>query len=125
VDQFTRECLCLVADQSLTGEKMAQALEPIVIQRGAPRSITVANGGEFASRVMDAWAYRHGIHLDFMVFFTLEDVRQKLARWQEDYNRVRLHSALEDRAPATIVAEWVAATTLTDQETPELPETLT
>jgi putative transposase len=25
VDQFTRECLCLVADQSLTGEKVAQA----------------------------------------------------------------------------------------------------
>jgi transposase InsO family protein len=102
VDQFTRECLCLVADQSLTGEKVAQALEPIVIQRGAPRSITVDNGSEFASRVMDAWAYRHGIHLDFIrpgkpvengfiesfngrlrdeclnveVFFTLEDVRR-------------------------------------------------
>jgi putative transposase len=151
VDQFTRECLCLVADQSLTGEKVAQALEPIVIQRGAPRSITVDNGSEFASRVMDAWAYRHGLHLDFIrpgkpvengfiesfngrlrdeclnveVFFTLEDVRQKLARWQEDYNRVRPHSALEDRAPATFVAEWVAATTPTDQETPELLETLT
>ena len=25
VDQFTRECLCVVADQSLTGEKGAQA----------------------------------------------------------------------------------------------------
>jgi putative transposase len=25
VDQFTRECLCLAADQSLTGEKVAQA----------------------------------------------------------------------------------------------------
>lgn len=42
VDQFTRECLCLVADQSLTGEKVVQALEPVVAQRGAPSSITVA-----------------------------------------------------------------------------------
>jgi len=110
VDQFTRECLCLAADQSLTGEKVAQALEPIVTQRGAPRSITVDNGSEFASRVMDAWVYRHGIQLDFIrpgkpvengfiesfngrlrdaclnedVFFTLEDVREKLACWQED-----------------------------------------
>ncbi len=25
VDQFTRECVCLVADQSLTGEKVTQA----------------------------------------------------------------------------------------------------
>lgn len=61
VDQFSRECLCLLADQSLTGEKVAQALEPLVTQRGAPRSITVDNGSEFASRVLDAWAYRHGI----------------------------------------------------------------
>jgi transposase InsO family protein len=66
VDQFTRECLCLVADQSLTGEKVAQALEPVVMQRGAPRAITVDNGSEFASRVMDAWVYRHGIQLDFI-----------------------------------------------------------
>lgn len=134
VDQFTRECLCLVADQSLTGEKVAQALEPIVLQRGAPRSITVDNGSEFASRVMDAWAYRHGIQLDFIrpgkpvengfiesfngrlrdeclnveVFFTLEDVREKLARWQEDYNLLRPHSALQDQAPASFAAQWVA-----------------
>ena len=65
VEQFTRECVCLVADQSLTGEKVAQALEPVVMQRGAPRAITVDNGSEFASRVMDACAYRHGIQLDF------------------------------------------------------------
>ena len=43
VDQFTRECLCLLADQSLSGEKVTQALEPVVLQRGAPRSITVDN----------------------------------------------------------------------------------
>ena len=106
IDQFTRECLCLLADQSLTGEKVAAALDPVVLQRGAPRSITVDNGSEFASRVMDAWAYRQGIHLDVIrpgkpvdncfiesfngrvrdaclnieVVFTLEDVREKLAR---------------------------------------------
>lgn len=151
VDQFTRECLCLVADQSLTGEKVAQALEPVVIQRGAPRAITVDNGSEFASRVMDAWAYRHGIQLDFIrpgkpvengfiesfngrlrdeclnveVFFTLEDVRGKLRRWQQDYNLVRPHSALQDQAPAAFVVEWVATTTPTGQDTPELLETLT
>ncbi len=36
VDQFTWECLCLVVDQSLTGEKVAPALEPVVMQSGAP-----------------------------------------------------------------------------------------
>ncbi len=66
VDQFTRECLCLLADRSLTGENVAQALELLVGQRGVPHSITVDNGSEFASRVMDAWASRHGIQLDFI-----------------------------------------------------------
>ena len=45
---------------------MAQALEPVVLQRGAPHSITVDNGSEFASRVTDAGTYRHGILLDFI-----------------------------------------------------------
>ncbi len=150
VDQFTRECLCLVADQSLTGEKVAQALEPIVTQRGVPRSITVDNGSEFASRVMDAWAYRHGIQLDFIrpgkpvengfiesfngrlrdeclnleVFFTLEDVREKLSRWQQDYNLVRPHSALADYTPVPFVVQWRAANS-TEHDFPELLEEVT
>jgi Integrase core domain len=142
--------LGLLADQSLTGEKVAQALEPVVAQRGAPRAITVDNGSEFAGRVMDAWAYRHGIQLDFIrpgepvensfiesfngrlwdeclnveVFFTLEDVRQKLSCWQENYNRLRPHSSLQDQAPATFVADWLA-TVQTAHACPELVETLT
>jgi putative transposase len=150
VDQFTRECLCLVADQSLTGEKVAQALAPVVIQRGAPRSITVDNGSEFASRIMDAWIYRHGIQLDFIrpgkpvensfiesfngrlrdeclnvdVFFALEDVREKLARWQEDYNRLRPHSSLQDQAPASFAEDW-STTARTAHTSHELLEALT
>jgi len=150
VDQFTRECLCLVADQSLTGEKVAAALEPLVLQRGAPRAITVDNGSEFASRVMDAWAYRHRIQLDVIrpgkpvencfiesfngrlrdeclnveVFFTLEDVREKLAPWQEDYNLMRPHSSLQDQVPAFVAAEW-STTAQTVHAPHELLETLT
>jgi putative transposase len=66
VDQFTRECLCLHADTSLSGEKVTAALDVIVAERGAPLSITVDNGAEFASRAMDFWAYTNGVHLDFI-----------------------------------------------------------
>jgi transposase InsO family protein len=58
------------------------------------------------------------------VFFTLEDVREKLSRWQEDYNRVRPHSSLQDQAPATFAADWVA-TLQTGHTSSELLETLT
>jgi putative transposase len=43
VDQFTRECLLLLADSSLTGQKVALALSQVVAERGAPASITVDN----------------------------------------------------------------------------------
>lgn len=150
VDQFTRECLCLVSNRSFTGEKVAQVLEPFVIERGAPRSNTVDKRSEFASRVMDAWAYRHGIQLDFIragkpvensfiesfngrlrdaclnmdIFFRLEDVREKLTRWREDYNHQRPHSSLHDEPPAAFAVEW-SAVTQREPATPELLETLT
>jgi transposase InsO family protein len=50
--------------------------------------------------------------LNVEVFFTLEDVREKLVRWQEDYNRLRPHSSLQDQAPACFAAQWSTATPL-------------
>jgi Integrase core domain len=66
VDQYIRECLTLHADAALSGEKVAAALEKVVALRGAPNSITVDNGTEFASKAMDHWAYVNGVHLDFI-----------------------------------------------------------
>ena len=130
VDQYTRECLTLHADTDLSGEKVVAALDKIVTSRGAPKSITVDNGTEFASKAMDHWAYLNGVHLDFIrpgrpvengyiesfngrlrdeclnveVFFSLADARQKLALWLHDYNHHRPHSALADRTPAEFAA---------------------
>ena len=126
VDQYTRECLTLHADNALSGEKVAIALDRIVAVRGVPKSITVDNGTEFASKAMDVWAYTNSVHLDFIrpdrpvengfiesfngklgdeclnveVFFTRVDARRKLELWQHDYNHHRPHSALADRTPA-------------------------
>jgi putative transposase len=44
VDQFTRECLALFADNSLNGHKVALVLSQLVAERGAPLSITADNG---------------------------------------------------------------------------------
>jgi putative transposase len=132
VDQFTRECLLLLADSSLSGHKVAMALSQVIAERGAPTSITVDNGTEFCSRAMEAWAYQFGVQLDFIrpgkpvensyiesfngrlrdeclnveVFFGITDVRHKLERWRQDYNQVRPHSALRDNAPACFAAQW-------------------
>jgi putative transposase len=130
IDQYTRECLTLHADTALSGEKVAAELDNIVALRGAPKSITVDNGTESASKAMDLWAYSNGVHLDFIrpgrpvengyiesfngrlrdeclnveIFFTLADARRKLALWFHDYNNHRPHSALADRTPAEFAA---------------------
>jgi putative transposase len=48
IDQFTRECLALVADGALNGHKVALTLSQVVAERGAPESITADHGSEFA-----------------------------------------------------------------------------
>lgn len=132
IDQFTRECVLLYADLSMSGTKVAAALEPTVRKRGAPQSITCDNGSEFCSRVMDARAWKTGIQLVFItpgrpvengliesfngrlrdeclnvsMFFSLADVRQQLQRWHRDYNQFRPHSSLEDRTPNEFARVW-------------------
>jgi putative transposase len=67
LDLHTRESLALVADRSLTGVKVAEALNRVLQHRQrTPQAITVDNGDEFVSREMDAWAYAHDIRLDFI-----------------------------------------------------------
>ena len=66
VDIYTREALALVADRSLTGLKVAAALSTVLQRRSTPEAISVDNGTEFVSKAMDAWAYAHGVRLDFI-----------------------------------------------------------
>ena len=84
------------------------------------------NGSEFASRALDAWAYREGVKLDFIrpgkpvenafiesfngrlrdeclntqVFASLEDAQATLESWRVDYNLHRPHSALGNLPPS-------------------------
>jgi putative transposase len=125
VDVFTRECLALEADFSLTGRKVAAVMDRLQLERGCPKVITVDNGSEFYSREMDAWAYRQGVRLDFIrpgkpvenpyiesfngrlrdellngeIFFSIEDARRKLLEWKHDFNESRPHSSLGGLTP--------------------------
>jgi putative transposase len=127
IDQFTRECVRLEADRSMTGRKVAEALERAKQERSRlPESITVDNGSEFCSRALEAWAMAHDVQLRFIRpgrpvengfiesfngrlrdeclnvewFSSLEDARQKLAKFREHYNHRRPHSSLADHTPA-------------------------
>ena len=125
----------MLADNTLSGEKVAAALDKVLLLRGAPESITVDNETEFTSKALDHWAYKNGVHLNFIrpgrpvengyiesfngklrdeclnveVFFSVADARRKLCLWRQDYNHHRPHSALDDRTPASFAATYAAA----------------
>jgi Integrase core domain len=115
----------------MNGMKVARALELAKQERGGlPKSITVDNGSEFCSRALESWAMSQGVQLCFIRpgrpvengfiesfngrlrdeclnvewFSSLDDARQKLAKFREHYNQQRPHSALADRTPAAFAA---------------------
>jgi putative transposase len=52
VDDFTREALALVVDTSLSGARVARALDALVAIRGQPAIIVSDNGTELTSRAI-------------------------------------------------------------------------
>jgi putative transposase len=131
IDQFTRECVLLEAERSMSGAQVAEALQRVIDREGAgPESITCDNGSEFAGRILEAWAIKQGVQLVFIHpgrpvensfiesfngrlrdeflnvewFASLEEARHKLALWRHHYNHERPHSALQDRTPAAVAA---------------------
>ena len=119
VDDFTRECLGLVADTSLSGLRVARELDTIIAQRGKPNMVVSDNGTELTSMAILKWSqeYRIDWHytqpgkptqnafvesfngrlrdecLNETLFSTVRHARAVLAAWKHDYNHHRPHSA--------------------------------
>jgi len=129
VDQFSRECLTLVADTSLPGLRVVRELNQLLIRRGKPASIVSDNGTELTSRAVLQWAQAQGIAWHYITpgkptengyteslngkirdeclnehwFKSLPEARTIISTWKEDYNHVRPHSSLNYQTPAEFV----------------------
>lgn len=60
VDDFTRECLALVADTSLSGARVARELDAVIARRGKPQTCVSDNGTELTSMAILAWSKTMG-----------------------------------------------------------------
>jgi putative transposase len=126
VDDFTRECLCLVADTSLSGRRVARELDLVIAARGRPLSCVSDNGTELTSMAILRWSQETqvGWHyiapgkptqnafvesfngrlrdelLNETLFTSLAHARAALAAWKDDYNTVRPHSGIRNLPPA-------------------------
>lgn len=52
MDQYSRECLALVADTSICGQRVVRQLHQLIHQRGKPACIVSDNGTELTSRAV-------------------------------------------------------------------------
>jgi len=135
VDDFTRECLCLVADTSLSGRRAARELDAIITRRGRPATCVSDNGTELTSVAILRWSQEARIDWHYIapgkptqnafvesfngrlrdellnetLFVSLAHARSALADWKDDYNTVRPHSSLGNLAPATYATLSVPA----------------
>ncbi|MDG1451010.1 MAG: IS3 family transposase [Ascidiaceihabitans sp.] len=125
-DDCCRENLCLMADTSISGARVARELDALVRIYGKPASIVSDNGTEFTSRAILKWANENDVEWHYIDpgkpqqnafiesfngslrdellneewFDNLDDARRKLALWRYDYNNVRPHSSLANQTPA-------------------------
>ena len=131
VDDFSRECLALVADTSLSGARVARELDAIVAARGRPSIVVSDNGTELTSTAILRWSQERRIDWHYIapgkptqnafvesfngrlrdeclnetLFTSLAQARVVLAAWRDDYNTIRPHSKLGGKTPVQIAAQ--------------------
>ena len=126
VDDFTLECLCLVADTLLSGVRVGRELNAIIARCDKPQTIVRDNGTELTSTATLHWSQEANVEWHYIapgkpqqnafiesfdgrlldellnetLFTSLGHARAVLAAWKHDYNTVRPHSGLDNLAPA-------------------------
>jgi len=153
IDVYTRECLAIEVDTSLTGERVARTLNRLQ-GRGWPQKIVVDNGPEFRGRVLDRWAYQTGVKLHFIEpgkpmqngfvegfnstfrdqclnehwFTSIAEARETIEQWRQTYNTIKPHSSLGRRTPVEFAALCSGLGRNTEQNrgltSPNVPGTL-
>ena len=131
VDDFTRECLALEVDTSLSGQRASRILEALRLADRLPGTIVCDNGTEFTSKAMLKWSLDKGVKLNFIEpgkptqnafiesfngkfrheclrqhwFESLYEARNIVEDWRQDYNHVRPHSSLNYQTPKEVARQ--------------------
>ncbi len=126
IDEYSRECLALLVNRSITSQGVIDQLFNLFVFRGIPEHIRSDNGTEFTAREIRSWLNRLGVKTLFIepgspwengyiesfngklrdellnreIFTTLIEARVLIEQWRREYNQVRPHSALGFRPPA-------------------------
>lgn len=131
MDVYSRECLALEVDTSITGSRVCRVLDRLGEERGLPLYLGTDNGPEFRSRQMDQWAYANNVKLHFIEpgkptqnafieslnsqirkklldvhwFANLDEVRREAETWRTINNTIKRHGSLGKTTPSEFAAQ--------------------
>jgi transposase InsO family protein len=141
MDEFTRECLALLVDRSITSDKVVDLLDWLFLIYGTPQYLRSDNGPELVAHKVQDWLAAVGCQtiyispgspwenayiesfigkfrkecVDRYLFHTLEETRNIIEDWRREYNHYRPHSALGYLPPTAFAAQH-SQTPLPNQE---------
>jgi len=130
VDEFTRECLAIEVERSMTATDVVATLKYLFEVRGVPQFIRSDNGPEFIAGAVKQWlresgagtlyiepgspwenAYSESFNgkfedelLNREEFATLKEAKVLVEDYRQEYNHRRPHSSLRYRTPAAFAA---------------------
>jgi putative transposase len=130
VDDYSRECLGLVVDTSLSGVRVSRELDRIAGLRGYPAMVVSDNGTELTSHAMLRWQEQRSVLWHYIapgkpqqngfvesfngrfrdeclnehLFGSLPGARRIIEAWRIDYNTERPHTSLDGLTPEAFAA---------------------
>jgi transposase InsO family protein len=139
-DEFTRECLALEVDRSITAEKIVDMLVGLFTMRGFPKHIRSDNGPEFIAQAIRKHAEQTGLEMLYVEpgapwengyaesffarlrdellnceeFENLAEARWFAHRYREEHNQQRPHSSLNYQTPSQFAAGLPASAPAAD-----------
>jgi putative transposase len=148
VDEYSRECLALEMERSITAEDVVEVLDRLFTERGEPDYIRSDNGPEFIAEAVKRWLAACGVKtlyiepgapwenaysetfisrlrdelLDREVFANLKEAQVLAEDYRDHYNHHRPHGALGYLTPAEFAAieALSAQTSVPTEESEEL-----
>jgi putative transposase len=125
IDDFSRECLATIADNSLSGERVTRELDRIALARGYPCMVVSDNGTELTSNAILKWQEDRLVEWHYIapgkpmqngfiesfngrlrdeclnehLFSSYIQAQHIIETWRNDYNHNRPHTSLKGLTP--------------------------